>query len=67
MINMNEYKFVEGDHKTIYKVNSPERVIPEKDQLVIVKNKEYSVDKVSEIINYDSFTRKITIYLNNLE
>lgn len=63
----NKYKFVDGKNNTIYNVISPNRVIPEKEQHVIVRGKEYSIFRVSEIINFDEFNRYITIYLNNLD
>lgn len=63
----NNYKFIDGEHRTIYKVISPDRIIPEKEQHVRVSGKEYSVFRVDEIINFDEFKRYITIYLNNLE
>lgn len=63
----NNYKFVDEENNIIYKVISPSRVIPEKEQHVIVRGKEYSVLRVNEIIDFDKFKREITIYLNNLE
>lgn len=62
-----KYKFVDGNCKTIYKVNRFEKIIPYKNQKVVVRNKEYSVFRVDETINFDAFTTEITIYLNNLE
>lgn len=63
----NKYKFIDEDCKTIYAPISPDRVIPDKDQHIIVRNYEYSVFRVDEVIDYDSFCRNITVYLNNLE
>lgn len=63
----NNYKFVDGNCKTIYTVTSPHRVIPAKEQHIIVKYKEYSIFRVDEVINFDKFERNITVYLNNLE
>lgn len=63
----NNYKFIDEENNIIYKVISPNRVIPEKEQHVIVRGEEYSVLRVNEIIDFDKFKREITIYLNNLE
>jgi hypothetical protein len=63
----NKYKFVDGDCKTIKEVISLSRVIPEKGQIVTVRYKAYKVFSVNETINFDDFSRRITIYLDNLK
>lgn len=62
----NIYRFVDGDCKTIYGFISHNRIIPEKEQIVTVRYKEYKVFRVDETINFDDFSRRITIYLDNL-
>lgn len=60
------YKFVDENSNVIYKVISQNKVIPEKGQRVIVRSKKYLVFRVDEIIDFDRFTRDITIYLTDL-
>lgn len=62
----NNYKFVDKNSDVIYKVISQNRVIPEKGQRVIVRNKKYLVFRVDETIDFDRFARDITIYLTGL-
>lgn len=62
----NNYKFVDENSDVIYKVISPNRVIPEKGQRVIVRYKKYLVFRVDETIDFDRFAREITIYITDL-
>lgn len=62
----NNYKFVDENSDVIYKVISQNRVIPEKGQRVIVRNKKYLVFRVCETIDFDRFAREITIYITDL-
>lgn len=62
----NNYKFVDENSDVIYKVISQNRVIPEKGQQVIVRNKKYLVFRVCETIDFDRFAREITIYITDL-
>lgn len=62
----NNYKFIDRLCGIIYQVTSPDRVIPKEGQIVTVGYKEYEVCMVDETINFDNFSRNITIYLNDL-
>lgn len=63
----NSYKFVNEDCRTIRTFNSPERVLPDKEQIVTVCHKEYYIFRVDETIDFDEWNRNITIYLNSVD
>lgn len=60
---INRYRFVSEIGEIICEFCTTIRIVPKKDQFIIVKGKEYTVKDVTEKINYDRLNNEIYIYL----
>lgn len=63
----NNYRFVDEDNKTVHEANSTEKIILAKNQIVKVKNIDYSVFRVDQETNFDNWVNNITVYLNKFD
>lgn len=62
----NYYRLVNKDNKLISERYHNERVIPDVGQLIILRNVNCTVLKVTEDLNFDEFERTIVIYVDKL-